>query len=103
MRHKIKAKAIEIAKNPHTQKVILSMKPQKNIWGISGVVFFFIVPEIIAYIWGVDITQYAKNELLTANDFLEQKYYEFLVMLFEDGMSWFNLAFGVALLFWLFF
>ncbi|MDD5400883.1 MAG: hypothetical protein PHQ93_06835 [Sulfurimonas sp.] len=103
MRHKIKAKAMEIAKNPNTQKVILSMKPQKNLWGISGVVLFMIAPEIIAYIWGADITQYAKNELLTAHDFLEQKYYEFLVMLFEDGMSWFNLVFGVALLVWLFF
>ncbi|MDP2893548.1 MAG: hypothetical protein Q8N78_04190 [Sulfurimonas sp.] len=103
MRHKIKAKVIEIAKNPHTQKAILSMKPQKNLWGISGVVLFFIVPEIIAYIWGADITQYAKNELLMPHDFLEKQYYELLVMLFEEGMSFLNLSIGLALLVWLFF
>jgi len=103
MRNKIKAKAIEIAKNPHTQKALLSMKPQKNIWGISGVVFFFIMPEIIAYIWGADITEFAKNELLMPHGFLEIKYYEMLVMLFEEGMSYLNLTVGVALLVWLFF
>jgi hypothetical protein len=103
MRDKIKAKAIEIAKNPHTQKALLSMKPEKNIWGISGVILFFIAPETIAYIWGVDIVQYAKIELLTPRDFLETNYYELLVMFFEEGMSYLNLAIGIALLVWLFF
>jgi hypothetical protein len=103
MRDKIKAKAQAIAKNPHTQKALQSMKPEKNFWGISGVVLFFFVPEIIAYIWGADITQFAKNELLMPHDFLEIKYYEMLVMLFEEGMSYLNLAIGVALLVWLFF
>lgn len=103
MRHKIKAKAQEIAQNPNTQKALHSMKPQKNFWGIGGVVLFFIVPEIIAYIWGADITTYAKNELLTAPDFLKEKYYELLVMLFEEGISYLNLAIGIAFLVWLFF
>jgi hypothetical protein len=103
MRHKIKAKAMEIAKNPHTQKALQSMKPQKNLWGISGVVLFFIVPEIIAYICGVDITEFAKNELLLPHDFLEKQYFELLVMLFEEGMSFLNLSIGLALLVWLFF
>lgn len=79
------------------------MKPEKNFWGIGGVVLFFIVPEIVAYMWGADITVYAKNELLSAPDFLEEKYYELLVMLFEEGMSYLNLAIGIALLVWLYF
>ncbi|MDT8337846.1 MAG: hypothetical protein RQ763_01465 [Sulfurimonas sp.] len=103
MRHKIKAKAQEIAQNPNTQKALRSMKPQKNFWGIGGVILFFIVPEIIAYMWGADITAYATNGLLSAPDFLEEKYYELLVMLFEEGMSYLNLAIGIALLVWLFF
>jgi hypothetical protein len=103
VRDKLKTKAQEIARNPHAQKALLSMKPQKNIWGISGVILFFIAPEIIAYIWGSDIVQYAKIELLTPHDFFETKYYELLVMLFEEGMSYLNLAVGVVLLIWLFF
>lgn len=103
MRDKLKTKAQEIARNPHAQKALLSMKPQKNIWGISGVILFFIAPEIIAYIWGSDIVRYAKIELLAPHDFFETKYYELLVMLFEEGMSYVNLAVGVILLIWLFF
>lgn len=103
MREKIKAKAKEIAQNPQAKQALASMKPEKNFWGISGVILFFIVPEIIAFIWGVDITNYAKNELLTPHDFLETQYYELLVMLFEEGMSYFNLAIGIAILVWLFF
>lgn len=102
MRQKLKAKAQAIAQNPNTKKALHSMKPQKNLWGIGGVILFFIVPEFIAYMWGVEITAYATNELLTVDGFLEQKYYELLVMLFEEGMSYLNLVIGVALLVWLF-
>lgn len=103
MKQKIKAKAKAIAQNPQTKQAIASMKPEKNFWGISGVVLFFFVPEIIAYFWGADITTYAKNELLTPHDFIETQYYEMLVMLFEEGVSYLNLAIGIALLVWLFF
>lgn len=103
MRHKIKAKVSQIAQNPNTKKAFMSMKPDKNFWGISGVFLFFIAPEIIAFVWGADITAYANNKLLISHDFLEQKYYELLVMLFEEGVSYVNLALGIALLVWLFF
>jgi len=103
MRHKIKAKAQAIAQNPNTKKALQSMKPEKNFWGIGGVILFFIIPEIVSYMWGADITVYAKNELLSAPDFLEEKYYELLVMLFEEGISYLNLAIGIAFLVWLFF
>lgn len=79
------------------------MKPEKNLWGIGGVILFFIVPEIIAYIWGVDIVGYAQNELLQPQNFLEEKYFELLLMLFEEGVSYLNLVIGIALLVWLFF
>lgn len=103
MREKIKAKAKAIAQNPQAQQALSSMKPEKNFWGISGVILFFILPEIVAFIWGADITAYAKNELLTQHSFIETEYYELLAMLFEEGMSYFNLAIGIALLVWLFF
>lgn len=103
MKHKIKSKITQIAENPNTKKALLSIKPQKNLWGISGVVFFFILPEIVAYIWGGDIVNYAKNELLQSSDFLQKQYFELLIMLFEEGVSYFNLAIGITLLVWLLF
>lgn len=81
----------------------MSLKPAKTVWGFVGVILFFIVPEIVAFIWGSDITAYAKEEVLSAASAVEQKYYELLIMLFEGGGSWINLAIGCALLAWLFF
>ncbi|OQX57638.1 MAG: hypothetical protein B5M52_07025 [Helicobacteraceae bacterium 4484_230] len=103
MRHKISNKAKQISKNPAVKKAVKSMKPARNIWGISGVIFFFILPEIIAFVWGEQITAYAREQLAHNLDMAEHYYYEGLVMLFEDGMSWINLLIGIALLVWLFF
>ena len=103
MRHKISKKARQISKNPAVKKAVMSMKPARNIWGISGVIFFFILPEIIAFVWGEQITAYAREQLAYNLDMAEHYYYEGLVMLFEDGMSWINLLIGIALLVWLFF
>lgn len=79
------------------------MKPQKTIWGILGVVLFFIAPEIVAYFYATDIVHYAQNGLSLHPTTLEQYNYEILIKLFEDGVSWFNLGFGIVLLVWLFF
>jgi hypothetical protein len=103
MHHKIKAKAEQIVKNPATKKALMSIKPEKSIWGFVGVIVFFILPEIIAFIYGVEITDYAKEGLSVASNAVERQYYNLLVMLFEDGGSWVNLIFGFTLLVWLFF
>ncbi|HEX5711202.1 MAG TPA: hypothetical protein VFX68_07620 [Sulfuricurvum sp.] len=103
MKHKIKAKAQQLVQNPTTQKALAAMKPEKSLWGFLGIVLFLIVPEIIAFIWGIEITAYAKKELLTATFAVERQYYDLLVILFEEGGSWFNLGIGAALLIWFFF
>ena len=103
MKDKIKAKAQQLAQNPKTKKALLSMKPEKSLWGFLGIILFFIAPEIIAFIWGVNITSYARNELMLATSTIEQYYYKLLIMLFEEGGSWINLGIGFALLIWLFF
>lgn len=103
MKHTIKTKAQQLVHNPTTRKVFTAMKPEKSIWGFLGIVLFLIVPEIIAFIWGSPITAYAKGELLNATSAVERQYYELLLMLFEEGGSWFNLGIGVALLIWFFF
>lgn len=103
MKQKLQEKAKLIAQNPATQKMIISMKPQKTIWGFLGVILFFILPEVIAFFYGSDITSFANIKLLTANSVGMQYYYEFLVMMFEDGVSWLNLGIGFGLLVWLFY
>jgi len=103
MKHKLKAKVQQIAQHPKTKKAFLSMKPEKSLWGVLGVILFFIVPEIIAFIWGINITSYANRELLLATSMIGQQYYKLLIMLFEEGGSWMNLGMGIVLLIWLFF
>ncbi len=103
MKHKVKQKIVQVAQDPKVKKALLSLKPERNIAGILGVVVFFILPELIAYVWGVDITLYAKEKQALASSSLEGYSYDLLVMLFEDGISWFNLTLGLGLLVWLFF
>lgn len=103
MKHKIKTKAQQIARHPTTQKALIALKPERSIWGFLGIVMFLIVPEIIAFIWGVPITAFANAQLLLSPALIEKQYYDLLLMLFENGGSWLNLAIGAALLIWLFF
>jgi len=103
MKEKIKKHTKNVIQNPVFQKSLVSMKPNKNIWGFLGVILFFILPEVIAYFWSGDITTYASKSLTSSTSTFIQYYYEALVLLFEDGISWFNLIFGFALLIWLFF
>lgn len=99
----MREKLQKIARHPATKKALLDMKPEKSLWGILGVLLFFIAPEIIAYFWASDIVQYAQNGLSLHPSTIEQYNYEILIYFFKDGISWFNLGFGVVLLVWLFF
>lgn len=103
MKHKIKAKAQQIIQSPTTQKALVAMKPEKSLWGFLGIVLFLIVPEIVAFVWGIEIASYAKAQKIYADSFIEQQYYDLLIMLFEEGGSWLNLAIGAAFLVWFFF
>jgi len=99
----MKQKLKQIVQNPKTAQALKSMKPEKSVWGFLGIVLFLIVPEIIAFIYGVEITAYAKNALTLSPAWYEKYYFDFLVMLFEEGGSWVNLAIATALLVWFFF
>lgn len=100
---KLKAKVRKIVQHPNTKKALVSLKPEKSVLGFLGIVLFLIVPEIIAFIWGIEITAFAKAQLPLNPSFLEKQYYDLLIVLFEDGGSWLNLGIGAALLIWFFF
>ncbi|WP_345993201.1 hypothetical protein [Sulfurimonas sp. HSL-1716] len=103
MKRILQEKAKQIAQNPVAKKTIASMKPEKTIWGFLGIIFFFILPEVVAFFYGADITSYANAQLLQPNSTEMYYYYKLLVMMFEDGVSWLNLTVGFGLLVWLFF
>ena len=103
MKHKLHAKIRQIAQNPATKHALISMKPEKSVWGVLGIILFFILPEIIAFTWGAEITASAKEGLSHTPAFLEMSYFKTLVWTFEDGGSWLNLTVAAALLVWLFF
>ena len=99
----LKTKAKSIVEHPATKKALHDMKPEKSLWGILGVLLFFIAPEIIAYFYSQEITLFAKEALLKQPPLFEKTLYNVLIMLFEEGVSWLNLGIGVVLLVWLFF
>ena len=98
MKHKLRS----IVHHPKTKEALKSMKPERSVWGFVGVAVFFIFPEIVAFLYGAEITAYAKEAQLHAGT-VEKYYFDFLVMMFEEGGSWINLALGGAVLVWLFF
>ena len=88
--------------HPETKEALKSIKPQKSFWGIFSVIVLFIVPEIVAFIYGADITAYCQAQLQQNLTFEEKGYYQALEFLFGEG-SWINLILGLVLLVWLFF
>ncbi|MEA1953208.1 MAG: hypothetical protein U9O24_02315 [Campylobacterota bacterium] len=102
MLNRIKLLFHRVSKNDALKKSMVSLKPVKSIWGIVGVVGFFIVPEIVGFIWGEEIASWAHAEELSEPTAMGRNLYWVLEKLFEEGGSWLNLTIGVALLAWLF-
>ncbi|OQX73764.1 MAG: hypothetical protein B6D59_04520 [Campylobacteraceae bacterium 4484_4] len=102
MKRKIREKAQRIAAHPATKEALRSLKPARNVWGILGVVLFFILPEIIAFVWGKEITAWAEVGIDHAVSLPQEYWYKAVEMTFGEP-SWFNLLFGIGLLLWLFF
>lgn len=84
------------------KRVLQNIKPQKSIWGFLGVILFFIAPEIVAFIYGGDITNFCEAKLKCDLPYAEQYLYENIEMFFGEG-SWLNLTLGFVFLIWLFF
>ena len=102
MKKRIRSVASRVAKNPVLQKSAQSLKPNRSIWGVLGVLLFFIVPEIIGFIWGKEIAIWAHAQILSEASEVGRKLYWVLEKLFENGGSWIGLSIGVLLLVWLF-
>ncbi len=95
-------KTKKFKEHPATKEALKSLKPTKSFWGIFSVILFFILPEIIAFNWGDEITLFCHHNIEGSTSTINEYFYKALEMLFGEG-SWFNLIFGIGLLVWLFF
>ena len=101
MKKRIKSAAEKAAKNPALRKSAQSLKPSRSIWGVLGVLLFFILPELVGFYRGAEIAAWAHTHTVTEPTEIGRRLYWVLEKLFEDGGSWINLSIGIALLGWL--
>ena len=99
---RVQQKLERIKAHPVTQKTMEQLKPKKTFWSLISVALFFIVPEVVALIWGTDIKAYTQSHLSQPLPLEDRYRYKAIEMLFTDP-SYFNLLFGIGLLVWAFF
>jgi len=102
MKERLKQAVRHTARNPVLRKSAEVMKPDRTVWGILGILFFFILPEIIGFIWGEELTAWAHGKTLVEPTEMGRKLYWLVEKLFEEGGSYINLTIGILLLLWLF-
>ncbi len=101
IKEKFRLKAKRVAAHPAAKEALRSLKPAKTFWGVTGVVLFFILPEVVAFIWGDAIGTWAQEASRHAGSLGESYLYKGIEAVLGEG-SWFNLLFGFGLLGWLF-
>lgn len=100
MKEKIKTIQRELENDPKFQEALGRLKPQWNLWGIAGVVFFFFLPELITAIWQKPLVAWTHLHTLTEPFAPMRGLYAMLESIFADGVSWVNIGLGVVLLWW---
>ncbi len=100
-KERLQKAAQRAAANPVLRRSARSLKPEATLWGMAGTILFFILPEVVGFLWGSEITAWAHRKMLEEPDAMGRKVYWLIEKLFEDGGSWVNLGIGVAILGWL--
>jgi len=100
MKQRLQRAARRAARNPVLQKSVESLKPTPSLWGIAGILFFFILPELVGFWRGHAIAEWAHSHYLQEPDGLMRMNYLLLEKFFKEGGSWLNLAIGVAMIGW---
>ena len=76
------------------------LAPSKSYWALVGIVFFFFIPEIVAFFWGKEIKQYFNNLLQTSSNSIECYLFKLLKSL--GDISFLNIVLGIIFLIWFF-
>ncbi len=75
------------------------IKPQATWWALAGIVFFFFVPEIVAFFWGAELKSYFLHIASLQNNALIKKLYiKTADMMSENSIL--NITIGVGFVFW---
>lgn len=100
MRKKLKHIQTKIDSDPKLKEAVERIKPQKNIWGILGIIIFFFLPELITYIWRDELIHWSHVHSMTEPNEMQRWLYTQLEEMFHSGVSYVNLTIGSLLLFW---
>jgi len=100
MKNKLKNIQNHIAHNPKLKEALSRMKPQKNFWGIAGIVLFFFLPELLTYMWQDELISWSHTHSITEPIEIQRWIYTQLEEMFRAGVSGFNLLLGSLLLWW---
>lgn len=100
MKKKLKEIQSRIDNDPKLKEAVTRIKPQRNFWGIAGIVLFFFLPELITYIWQPELIDWAHIHTLTEPLSMQRWLYGQLEEMFTSGVSWLNIGLGIAMLIW---
>jgi len=100
MKEKLKKIQTKIDSDPKLKEAVERIKPQRNFWGIFGIVIFFFLPELITYIWQDELIEWAHRYSIMEPLEMQRWLYTQLEKMFSSGVSYVNLTIGALFLFW---
>ena len=92
---------VRFNKEKFNSEVVEKLKPTTSWWALVGIIFFFFVPEIIAYIWGVEIKHFFLELQKSTDDNLQKTLYKKLAELLSEN-SLINILIGFGFVWWFF-
>lgn len=93
----------KLGKNPKLQEGLSRLKPERSVWGVVGVVFFFFVPEVLNYFYSNEINDHIAKLIENSPDKTLGSLLTWSSKgLFTGEIGWFNLLLGVLFLAWIF-
>jgi hypothetical protein len=103
MKKKLKKIQENLKNNPEFQAKLEEIKPKRNFFGFLFVVLFFFVPEVINYLWGLELNAWIVNLVQNAPENILS---DALIWLskesFDGQVSFVNIGLGIALLYWVY-
>ena len=100
MKEKIKKIQEHIEHDPKLREAVTRMKPQKNFWGIAGIILFFFLPELVTFVWQEELVDWSHVHSLTEPSSSLRWIFTQLEEMFISGVSWLNLILGSLFLWW---
>ena len=75
------------------------LKPKSSYLALIGIIFFFFVPEIVAYFWGAELKSYFLHMASLQDSSMMKKLYEETADMISEN-SILNIAIGLGFVYW---